>query len=318
MSAYIGESPKPKDTAESFYLHSPHDLVYTRITRLFGDAEKPRNGVAAEQRHTPERKDETLTVKVDVYINNGGGFVGRPHTGNGHAARSEIARESSDHAYKQICVRQEETSSVSSSSRKKPADNASDSSRSRKTDRRYSRSSSASESSNMSSEVHGLSSTTSTPSLSRHSSSERIDKPGIKTNAEAPHERKDSSGAQVESEKEIRTNGNGGPSLLKPPPPPPPPPPDDDVVVVLVNAKPNADADKKDARGNSQGREAGEEIGRVVIRASPPPPPLCACNVCIPSSPRDTRRPRILARVHRPRRQLRTDRAPIVRTELVD
>ncbi|XP_071569076.1 uncharacterized protein F isoform X5 [Temnothorax nylanderi] len=168
MSAYIGESPKPKDTAESFYLHSPHDLVYTRITRLFGDAEKPRNGVAAEQRHTPERKDETLTVKVDVHINNGGGFVGRPHTGNGHAARSEIARESSDHAYEQICVRQEETSSVSSSSRKKPADNASDS------------------------------------------------------------------------------------SLLKPPPPPPPPPPDDDVVVVLVNAKPNADADKKDARGNSQ------------------------------------------------------------------
>ncbi|XP_011863377.1 PREDICTED: espin [Vollenhovia emeryi] len=253
MSAYIGDPPRPKDTAESFYLHSPHDLVYTRITRLFGDAEKPRNGVAAEQRHMPERKDETLTVKVDVHINNGG-FVGRPHTGNGHAARSEIARESSDHAYEQICVRQEETSSVSSSSRKKPADNTSDSSRSRKTDRRYSRSSSASESSNMSSEVHGLSSTTSTPSLSRHSSSERISKPGSRANAEAPHERKESSGAQVESEKEIRTNGNGGPSPLKPPPPPPPPPPDDDVVVVLVNAKPSADqgADKKDARGNSQ------------------------------------------------------------------
>lgn len=251
MSAYIGESPKPKDTAESFYLHSPHDLVYTRITRLFGDAEKPRNGVAAEQRHTPERKDETLTVKVDVHINNGG-FVGRPHPGNGHAARSEIARESSDHAYEQICVRQEETSSVSSASRKKPVDNTSDSSRSRKTDRRYSRSSSASESSNMSSEVHGLSSTTSTPSLSRHSSSERIGKPGTKTNAEALHERKDSSSAQVESEKEIRANGNGGPSLSKPPPPPPPPPPDDDVVVVLVNAKPNADADKKDARGSGQ------------------------------------------------------------------
>lgn len=60
MSAYIGEPPKPKD-AESFYLHSPHDLVYTRITRLFGDVEKPRNGVAAE-RHA-ERKDETLTGK---------------------------------------------------------------------------------------------------------------------------------------------------------------------------------------------------------------------------------------------------------------
>ncbi|XP_012542288.2 espin [Monomorium pharaonis] len=253
MSAYIGEPPKPKDAAESFYLHSPHDLVYTRITRLFGDAEKSRNGVVADQRHVPERKDETLTVKVDVHINNGG-FVGRSHPGNGHAARSEIAREPSDHAYEQICVRQEETSSVSSSSRKKPADNTSDSSRSRKTDRRYSRSSSASESSNMSSEVHGLSSTTSTPSLSRHSSSERIGKPGTKTNSEVLHERKDSSSAQVESEKEIRTNGNGGPSLSKPPPPPPPPPPDDDVVVLLVNPKPNADAgaDKKDARGSGQ------------------------------------------------------------------
>lgn len=63
MSAYIGEPPKPKDTTESFYLHSPHDLVYTRITRLFGDAEKPRNGIAAEQRHVAERKDETLTGK---------------------------------------------------------------------------------------------------------------------------------------------------------------------------------------------------------------------------------------------------------------
>ncbi|KMQ89239.1 muscle m-line assembly protein unc-89, partial [Lasius niger] len=253
MSAYIGEPPKPKDNGESFYLHSPHDLVYTRITRLFGDAEKPRNGVAADQRHAAERKDDTLTVKVDVHINNNG-FVGKPHPSNGHAARSELAREPSEHAYEQICVRQEETGSVNSSSRKKPADNASDSSRSRKTDRRYSRSSSASESSNMSSEIHGLSSTTSTPSLSRHSSNERIGKPGIKTNAEASHERKDLSGVQVESEKEIRVSGNGGPSLSKPPPPPPPPPPDDDVVVVLVNAKPNIDAnaDRKDARGNGQ------------------------------------------------------------------
>ncbi|XP_029175810.1 espin [Nylanderia fulva] len=270
MSAYIGEPPKPKDTGESFYLHSPHDLVYTRITRLFGDAEKPRNGVAADQRHMAERKDDTLTVKVDVHINNNG-FVGRPHPSNGHAARSELAREPSEHAYEQICVRQEETSSVSSSSRKKAADNASDSSRSRKTDRRYSRSSSASESSNMSSEIHGLSSTTSTPSLSRHSSNERIGKPGIKTNAEASHERKDLSGVQVESEKEIRVSGNNGPSLSKPPPPPPPPPPDDDVVVVLVNAKPNIDAnaDKKDARGSGQdGRSESSATNKSDVSSS--------------------------------------------------
>ncbi|XP_076161359.1 espin protein forked isoform X5 [Ptiloglossa arizonensis] len=55
MSAYIGESAKPKDT-ESFYLHSPHDLVYTRITRLFSDTGKHRHY---------ERKDETLTEKKD-------------------------------------------------------------------------------------------------------------------------------------------------------------------------------------------------------------------------------------------------------------
>lgn len=67
-----------------------------------------------------------LSVKVDVHINNNG-FVGRPHPSNGHAARSELAREPSEHAYEQICVRQEETGSVNSSSRKKPADNASDS-----------------------------------------------------------------------------------------------------------------------------------------------------------------------------------------------
>nr|XP_012216328.1 PREDICTED: espin isoform X1 [Linepithema humile] len=272
MSAYIGEPPKPKDSTESFYLHSPHDLVYTRITRLFGDAEKPRNGVAAEQRHVAERKDETLTVKVDVHINNNG--FGRTHPGNGHAARSEIAREPAEHAYEQICVRQEETGSVGSSSRKKPTDNVSDSSRSRKTDRRYSRSSSASESSNMSSEIHGLSSTTSTPSLSRHSSNERISRPTARTNAEASHERKDSSSTQVESEKEIRTSGNGGPSLSKPPPPPPPPLPpdkDDDVVVVVVNAKPNADAaaDKKDARGNGQdGRSESSATNKSDVSSS--------------------------------------------------
>lgn len=53
MSAYIGEPVKPKDT-ESFYLHSPHDLVYTRITRLFADTEKHRHS---------EKKEETVTGK---------------------------------------------------------------------------------------------------------------------------------------------------------------------------------------------------------------------------------------------------------------
>ena len=59
-------------------------------------------------------------------------------------------------------------------------------------------------------------------------------------------------------------------SLSKPPPPPPPPPPDDDVVVVLVNAKPNADVDKKDARGSGQdGRtESGEKLRSTPISSS--------------------------------------------------
>lgn len=66
-------------------------------------------------------------MKVDVHINNGG--FSRPHAGNGHATRSEVVpRETSEHAYEQICVRQEEIGSVvGSSSRKKPADNVSDS-----------------------------------------------------------------------------------------------------------------------------------------------------------------------------------------------
>ncbi|KAI4502878.1 hypothetical protein M0802_001922 [Mischocyttarus mexicanus] len=283
MSAYINEPQKPKDM-ESFYLHSPHDLVYTRITHLFNDVEKLRNGVlvSTEQQRHVERKDETLTgkvarpryqnvdyvskhrsiLKVDVHINNGGSF-GKTHPGNGHTGRPEINREPpSEHAYEQICLRQEETSSVgSSSANKKIIDNASDSSRSRKANRRYSRSSSASESSNMSSEIHCFSSTTSTPSLSRNSSNERINKP-TKINAEVLHERKESSTttttttAQVESEKEIRLTNNSGPGFAKPPPPPPPPPPDrEDVVVLVVNSKQNGESNNEKKDGGDNGEE---------------------------------------------------------------
>lgn len=60
-------------------------------------------------------------VKVDVHINNNGGFG---HSANGHAARSEIVpREPSEHAYEQICIRQEEIDS----GEKKSNDNVSDS-----------------------------------------------------------------------------------------------------------------------------------------------------------------------------------------------
>ncbi|XP_017887256.1 espin-like isoform X2 [Ceratina calcarata] len=250
MTAYIGEPAKPKDT-ESFYLHSPHDLVYTRITRLFADTEKHRHF---------EKKEDTLTVKVDVHINNG--VLDRPSGGNGYAAKPEIARDPTEHAYEQICLRQEpETGAVANSPQKKPLEN-SDRSRSRKTDRRYSRSSSASESSNVSSEIPCFSSSASTPSLSRNNSNERIGKnSGSKlAGADPSHEKKDATSlAQVESEKEIKP-GNGGASFAKPPPPPPPPPPPDkdDVVVLVVNTKQNVDFkdEKKDTTGevNRDGR----------------------------------------------------------------
>ncbi|XP_053986968.1 uncharacterized protein LOC128880669 [Hylaeus volcanicus] len=250
MSAYIGESAKPKDT-ESFYLHSPHDLVYTRITRLFSDTGKHRHF---------ERKDDTLTVKVDVHINNG--VLDRPTAGNGYASKPEAAREPFEHAYEQICLRQD--TEPGTAAQKRLPDNASDGSRSQKTDRRYSRSSSASETSNLSSEVPCFSSSASTPSLSRNSSNERIGK-NAKIGAEFSHEKKDSTSSQVESDKEIKPASTGA-SFAKPPPPPPPPPPPDreEVVVLLVNAKQNAEAiardEKKDGPGDAN-RDGRSENG---------------------------------------------------------
>ncbi|CAL7948042.1 unnamed protein product [Xylocopa violacea] len=234
MTAYIGEpATKPKDT-ESFYLHSPHDLVYTRITRLFADTDKHRHF---------EKKEEPLTVKVDVHINNA-----IPVDRSG---KQETVREPSEHTYEQICLRQDPE--IGSAPPKKQPDNASDRSRSRKTDRRYSRSSSASESSNVSSEIPAcFSSSASTPSLSRNSSNERT----------AKHEKKDptTSSSQVESEKEMKPV-NGAASFAKPPPPPPPPPPPDkeDVLVLLVNAKQttNAESTLRDEK-----RDVSEESNR--------------------------------------------------------
>ncbi|XP_012284803.1 titin [Orussus abietinus] len=216
MSEYIRDPPKPKDT-ESFYLHSPHDLVYTRITRLFSEVDKSRNGERLE------RKDETLTVKVDVHINNGN----YKPLGNGTSVRSDLIKET-EHAYEQICIRQEDESVKSSHG--KSSDNVSESSRSRKTDRRFSRSSSASESSNVSSEIHCYSSTTSTPPLSRNSSNERISKsPKI---PDPLIERTDSTCTHRESEKDTKSV-NTGSSAVKPPPPPPPPPPEIEEVIVI-------------------------------------------------------------------------------------
>ncbi|XP_076653514.1 espin protein forked isoform X5 [Halictus rubicundus] len=248
MSAYIGEPAKQKDTSESFYLHSPHDLVYTRITRLFSDTDKHRHF---------EKKDETLTVKVDVHINNGD----RPSSGNCYAAKSEAVRdrETVEHAYEQIGSRQE-PEAVGAVARKRLPENASDDSRSRKTDRRYSRSSSASESSNLSSEVPCFSSSTSTPSLSRNSSNERVGK-NVKNNPEVSQEKKDQqAGSQVESEKEVKPAGTGA-SIAKPPPPPPPPPPPDreDVVVLLVNSKQNTEATARDGKKDFASGEANRD-----------------------------------------------------------
>ncbi|XP_071856414.1 espin protein forked isoform X3 [Bombus fervidus] len=288
MSAYIGEPVKPKDT-ESFYLHSPHDLVYTRITRLFADTDKHRHF---------EKKDETLTVKVDVHFNNG--VLDRSSGENGYTTKAEMTREPSEHAYEQICLRQDpETAGiVASPQRKVQIDNVSDRSRSRKTDRRYSRSSSASESSNVSSEIPCFSSSASTPSLSRNSSNERAGKKfTVESSSHGTLNRRvrfqmtiadrssirfsekkntTSTSSQVESEKEIKP-ANGGVSFAKPPPPPPPPPlPEkEDVVVLVVNAKQNAEPitrdEKRDVSGetNRNGRtENGAHLASAAINKS--------------------------------------------------
>ncbi|XP_076233099.1 espin protein forked [Calliopsis andreniformis] len=256
MTAYIGEPAKSKDT-ESFYLHSPHDLVYTRITRLFADTEKHRHF---------ERKDETLTgnapVKVDVHINNG--VLERPSSGNGYSTKSEIVAEPSEHAYEQICLRQEPNAGEAPTiGQKRLPDNASDGSCSRKTDRRYSRSSSASESSNVSSEIPCFSSTTSTPSLSRNSSNERVGKTA-NINVELSQEKKDSTGSQVESEKEIKATSAAASFAKPPPPPPPPPPPDKEDNALLAVNKQNAEAiardEKKDVSTDTN-RERKNENG---------------------------------------------------------
>ncbi|KZC11519.1 hypothetical protein WN55_03078 [Dufourea novaeangliae] len=265
MSAYIGEpAAKQKDTtatgAESFYLHSPHDLVYTRITRLFTDTEN-------KHRHL-ERKEETLTVKVDVHVNNG--VTERPSSGNCYAAKPEqTVREQTEHAYEQICPRQEPEPG-GTTVQKRLSDNPSDGSRSRKTDRRFSRSSSASESSNLSSnEVPCFSSSASTPSLSRHSSNERIGKTA-KIGTESSHEKKDCTGSQVESEKEVKPAGTGA-SFAKPPPPPPPPPPPDreDVVVLVVNSKQTTDATTRDGKKDDEANRDGKiENGPIATLAT--------------------------------------------------
>lgn len=81
MSAYINEElQKSTSSKESFYLHSPHDLVYTKITRLFMRC----------------KKDEPVTVDLNIVQNKDGTKV-----------------NSSEHAYEQICVRPEEPSSMS-------------------------------------------------------------------------------------------------------------------------------------------------------------------------------------------------------------
>ncbi|XP_057325547.1 espin isoform X1 [Microplitis mediator] len=238
MSPFISEHQKPKDT-ESFYLHSPNDLVYTRITRLFSDnVDETIN----DERINIEKKDETLTVKVDVHINNGS----YKPVSNGNSIKSDIIKDT-EHAYEQICIRPDETESVKSVGQKKFNDDASESSRSKITVRRFSRSSSASESSHLSSEIPCYSSTTSTPSLSRKSSSERIDK-----SPKAPELPERKSVTPVEVEKDSKPQIDNSNCIVKPPPPPPPPPPPDIEEIPDSPKLPESiDKDIKDTKNES-------------------------------------------------------------------
>lgn len=73
MSAFIGDGSgkannnNSKDM-QSFYLHNPHDLVYTRITHLFngGTERSTSNNGNGHGEANVERKDETLTGKWHV------------------------------------------------------------------------------------------------------------------------------------------------------------------------------------------------------------------------------------------------------------
>ncbi|XP_014203384.1 uncharacterized protein LOC106635761 [Copidosoma floridanum] len=258
--------------SESFYLHSPHELVYTRITHLFD--ETPSLTVAATSSDRPtcttspssssssrastDRKDELITVKVDVHINNNGshskGSGSSPVLPSiasaGSSPRSEHAAKATDsgseHAYEQICIGRDEAalcqargcagspSSVGAHKKLAATDNVADTRSHRGGDRRYSRSSSASESSNMSSEVH-YSSATSTPPLSRNSSNERMNKsPKV---PDVPTERKISTAnsTRADSEKDAKPTINGFSSIFRPPPPPPPPPPEIEEVVIVTS-----------------------------------------------------------------------------------
>ncbi|XP_063984381.1 espin-like isoform X1 [Diachasmimorpha longicaudata] len=234
MNPFISESPKPKD-AESFYLHSPHDLVYTRITRLFCEnMDKSRH----VERNGIERKDETLTVKVDVHINNGNFKT----LSNGNSIKSDIIKDT-DHAYEQICIRPEETESVKSIGNKKIHDDVNGSGRLRTSERRFSRSSSGSESSQLSSEIH-YSSATSTPPLSRNSSNEHLGK------IPKPPELPERNSATPEGEKNSKSSANG-PSIVNPPPPPPPPPPPDTDDSSKLNDM-SEKMDSKDTKSESE------------------------------------------------------------------
>ena len=65
-------SPVTSNGSESFYLHSPHDVVYTRITHLFDDGGggggvapviAERASSVSSRSSIGERKDEPLTGK---------------------------------------------------------------------------------------------------------------------------------------------------------------------------------------------------------------------------------------------------------------
>ncbi|XP_043274475.1 protein bangles and beads isoform X2 [Venturia canescens] len=197
-------------------------------------------------------------VKVDVHINNGS----YKSVGNGNSIRSDSIKDSgsgTEHAYEQICIRPEENDSVNSSSHKKLSDDASESGRSRTVGRRFSRSSSGSDSSNMSSELHCYSSTTSTPSLSRNSSNERVGKlPKVASDGGTSLGGVERKNAPIITTVEIAKESKApivASSIVKPPPPPPPPPPPDpieDLSSALKNGDFNARDEKREKNSRSE------------------------------------------------------------------
>lgn len=234
MSSFISK-PSQKSKDESFYLHSPHELVQTKITRLFCDKKSQKNKI--------ERRDDTLTVKVDVHIDENSNNDKSLSTGS--LVENQSIKDITEHAYEEIYMGPDETLSLKSisSNNKKISDEPSTCHRSRKSRRFSSRSSNGSEStsSQISNELQY--SSTSIQALARHS----FDRCMGNENPKPPDLSDRNIETPVEFDKTSKSSGEVKPALPPPPPPLPLPPRDGSSAIPRI-----IEAEKKNFKIESQ------------------------------------------------------------------